>query len=84
MPVQVLKTKSKMPIAASFSSSYAEARAKFRTAAREAGGAISSFHNPAAAPAGAICESSGIAPIDAMTKRSRRTRHGSARARRRA
>lgn len=57
-----LKTKSKMPIAASFSSSYAEARAKFRAAAREAGAAISSFHNPAAAPAGAICESSGIAP----------------------
>ncbi len=53
-----------MSIAASFSRSYAEARAKFRAAARQAGGAISSFHNPAAAPAGAICESSGVAPSD--------------------
>ena len=52
-----------MPIAGSFSNSYAEARAKFRAAAREAGGAISSFHNAAAAPAGAICESAGIAPV---------------------
>jgi hypothetical protein len=60
----VLKTKGKMSTAASFSHSYAEARAKFRAAAREAGARISSFHNPAAAPAGAICESSGIAPAD--------------------
>jgi hypothetical protein len=52
-----------MSIAGSFSNSYAEARAKFRAAAREAGGAISSFHNAAAAPAGAICESTGIAPV---------------------
>lgn len=51
-----------MSIAASFSTSYAEARAKFRAAAREAGGAISSFHNAAAAPVGAICESSGLHP----------------------
>ena len=58
----VLKTKSKMSLAASFSSSYAEARAKFRAAAREAAAAISSYHNPTAAPAGEICESSGIAP----------------------
>ena len=33
-----------MSIAGCFSSSYAEARAKFRTAAREAGAALSSFH----------------------------------------
>jgi hypothetical protein len=59
----LLEIKRKMSIAASFSSSYAEARAKFRTAAREAGGAISSFHNPAAAPAAEICESCGIAPV---------------------
>jgi hypothetical protein len=52
-----------MSIAASFSSSYGEARAKFRAAAREAGAEISSFHNPAAAPVGAICESTGIAPV---------------------
>ena len=52
-----------MSIAASFSTSYAEARAKFRAAAREAGGAISSFHNAAAAPVGAVCESSGLHPI---------------------
>ncbi|MGH6962267.1 MAG: DUF2817 domain-containing protein, partial [Dongiaceae bacterium] len=54
-----------MSIAPCFSSSYAEARAKFRAAAREAGAAISSFHNPAAAPVGEICESSGIAPTPA-------------------
>ena len=54
-----------MSIAASFSTSYAEARAKFRAAARDAGGAISSFHNAAAAPVGAICESTGIAPANA-------------------
>jgi len=54
-----------MSIAASFSTSYAEARAKFRAAAREAGGAISSFHNAAAAPVGAICESSGLHPAPA-------------------
>ena len=59
------KTNSPMSIAASFSASYAEARAKFRAAAREAGGAISSFHNAAAAPVGAICESSGLHPISA-------------------
>jgi hypothetical protein len=53
-----------MFIAGSFSSSYAEARAKFRAAAREAGGTLSSFHNAAAAPVGAICESAGIAPAD--------------------
>ena len=51
-----------MSIAGCFSSSYAEARARFRAAAREAGGAISSFHNPAAAPVGAICASSGLHP----------------------
>ena len=51
-----------MSIVASFSSSYGEARAKFRAAAREAGAEISSFHNPAAAPVGAICASTGIAP----------------------
>ena len=49
-----------MSIAASFSSSYAEARAKFRAAAREAGGALSTFHNSAGGPTGAICESSGL------------------------
>jgi hypothetical protein len=51
-----------MSIAASFSNSYAEARAKFRASAREAGGAIAAFHNAAAAPVDAICESTGIAP----------------------
>jgi uncharacterized protein DUF2817 len=54
-----------MSIATSFSSSYAEARAKFRAAAREAGGALSSFHNPAGGPGGAICESSGLRPAPA-------------------
>jgi hypothetical protein len=49
-----------MSTAVSFSRSYAEARAKFRAAAREAGGALSSFRNPAARPDGAICESSGL------------------------
>ena len=52
-----------MSIAASFSTSYAEARAKFRAAAREAGAAISSFHNAAAPPVGVVCESSGLHPI---------------------
>jgi hypothetical protein len=54
-----------MSIAGCFSSSYAEARAKFRAVAREAGAAVSSFHNAAAAPAGPICESAGIAPTNA-------------------
>ena len=55
-----------MSAAASFSRSYAEARAKFRAAARDAGGALSSFRNPAAGPDGSICESSGLhaAPSD--------------------
>jgi len=54
-----------MSITGCFSSSYAEARAKFRAAAREAGAAISSFHNSAAAPVGEICESGGVAPTPA-------------------
>ncbi len=54
-----------MPITASFSSSYVEARAKFRAAARDARAAVSSFHNAAAAPVGAICENTGIMPANA-------------------
>jgi Protein of unknown function (DUF2817) len=62
MPIQSSELPSPMSAAASFSSSYAEARAKFRAAAREAGGALSSFRNPAAGPSGAMCESSGLHP----------------------
>src|SRR5262249_19177100 len=54
-----------MSTAAAFSSSYAEARARFRAAAREAGGVHSSFHNTAAGPAGAICETSGLHAVPA-------------------
>jgi hypothetical protein len=53
-----------MPVVTHFSDSYAEARAKFRAAARDAGATVYSFHNPAAAPFGEICKRSGIAPTD--------------------
>ncbi|HUL10434.1 MAG TPA: M14 family metallopeptidase [Candidatus Acidoferrum sp.] len=52
-----------MSIAASFSRSYAEARAKFRAAAQAAGAALSTFRNPAAGPGEPICESSGLPPF---------------------
>src|SRR5262245_61454122 len=50
-----------MSIAACFSRSYAEARAKFREAARAVGGAAIGFRNDAAAPAGEVWESDGLA-----------------------
>jgi hypothetical protein len=62
MPIRFVKLQSPMSAAASFSRSYAEARAKFRATAREAGGVVSSFRNPAAGPIGMICESSGLHP----------------------
>lgn len=52
-----------MSASPSFSRSYAEARAKFRAAAQDAGGALSSVRNPAAGPADALCESSGLHPM---------------------
>jgi len=63
MAIQSSDLQFPMPASPSFSRSYAEARAKFRTAAREAGGALSSFRNPAAGPADALCESSGLHPM---------------------
>ncbi len=52
-----------MSIANSFSSSYAEARAKFRAAAAAAGAEIASFANAAAAPTAEVCEASGLGPV---------------------
>jgi hypothetical protein len=52
-----------MSIATSFSSTYAEARKKFRAAAGAAGAAIASFANPAGAPTGDVCEGSGLSPV---------------------
>ena len=45
-----------MTITNSFSSSYAEARAKFRAAARGAGAVVATYHNPTALPPTAVGE----------------------------
>jgi hypothetical protein len=52
-----------MPIVESFSSSYAEARAKFRAAAAAAGTEVAVFSNQAAMPVADICAASGLRPI---------------------
>jgi Protein of unknown function (DUF2817) len=52
-----------MSIVESFSSSYAEARAKFRAAAAAAGAEITAFSNRAVMPAADICEASGLKPV---------------------
>jgi hypothetical protein len=52
-----------MSIVESFSSSYAEARAKFRAAAVAAGAEVAVFSNGAVMPAADICEASGLRPI---------------------
>jgi hypothetical protein len=49
-----------MPIAGSFSDSFAEARAKFRDAAAAAGAEVTAFSNPAGGPMGDVCEASGL------------------------
>ena len=63
--IQSIEINRQMSIATAFSSSYAEARAKFRAAAQQAGGGLSGFHNPAAGPASAVCESTGLHPTPA-------------------
>jgi hypothetical protein len=52
-----------MSIADSFSSSYAEARAKFRAGAAAIGADAAAFSNRAAVPIDDICEASGLKPI---------------------
>jgi hypothetical protein len=52
-----------MSISSCFSTSYAEARAKFRAAAAAAGAELASFSNPAALPDGDVCAASGLQPV---------------------
>ena len=52
-----------MSIVESFSSSYAEARAKFRSAATAAGAEVAAFSNGAVIPTIDICEASGLQPV---------------------
>jgi hypothetical protein len=52
-----------MSIASAFSSSYSEARAKFRAAVRAEGAEPVSFANPAAVPADEVCTASGLPPV---------------------
>ncbi|MGH6928559.1 MAG: M14 family metallopeptidase [Dongiaceae bacterium] len=52
-----------MPIVESFSSSYAEARAKFRAAAAAAGAEVATFSNQAPVPVGEVCDMSGLKPV---------------------
>jgi len=52
-----------MSVVDSFSSSYAEARAKFRAAAAAAGATVATFANRAGVPVADICEGSGLKPV---------------------